>query len=81
MKGFTGYFMITRGLVGVLGDVARIVSPPFQPRSSISCLSFYYHMYGSMVGKLQAYLQYDGLFYFYIIVRISHTLVISLSVR
>lgn len=36
------------------GDRARLVSSPF-PQTVSSCLSFYYHMYGSTIGSLRIY--------------------------
>ncbi|CAD5125316.1 DgyrCDS13559 [Dimorphilus gyrociliatus] len=55
----SGNFIITRGLVGVKGNRARISSPNFKPQSSISCLSYYYHMFGSLIGRLQVILRLE----------------------
>lgn len=52
--------MISRGLVGIEGDIAKIYSPIFTPKSMNSCLSYHYHLFGSMIGKLQTFLSYNG---------------------
>lgn len=55
--------MMTRGLVGTEGNMAELYSPIFKPKSINSCLSFYYHMFGSMIGKLQIFISYNGLYF------------------
>ncbi|XP_077864896.1 meprin A subunit beta-like [Saccoglossus kowalevskii] len=41
------------------GNKARIVSPSFSATNG-SCLTFYYHMYGSHMGTLNMYIYNDG---------------------
>lgn len=52
---------MTRGVVGVDGDVARVFSPVFSVISNSSCLSFYFNLHGKMIGKLEVFLIYNGL--------------------
>lgn len=39
-----------------------MTSPIFRPELSLSCISFYYHMFGSLLGKIRISLQYNGTF-------------------
>lgn len=38
------------------GEVARLISPKFEPTTASSCLEFWYHMYGDDVESLNVYL-------------------------
>lgn len=43
----------------VPGDVARLISPSFPPVAGggETCARFYYHMYGSTIGRLNVYIK------------------------
>ena len=45
------YIYIETSSPRVLGDVARLISPPILPSSPV-CLTFWYHMYGDTIGTL-----------------------------
>ncbi|CAD5125315.1 DgyrCDS13558 [Dimorphilus gyrociliatus] len=47
LQNTNGFSMVTRGLVGTEGDIARMSSPLFVPKSKFACLSYYYHMFGN----------------------------------
>lgn len=40
----------------VPGNKAKLVSEVFPPKSTATCLTFYFHMYGSSIGSLGVYI-------------------------
>ncbi|XP_035827614.1 MAM and LDL-receptor class A domain-containing protein 1-like [Aplysia californica] len=54
--GRNGYYLYLESSTGQFGDAARIVSGTIQPRASVECLTFWYHMQGSSIGSLSIYI-------------------------
>ena len=50
--GNGSYIYIETSSPRVLGDVARLISPPILPSRPV-CLIFWYHMYGATIGTLK----------------------------
>lgn len=51
----TGYYMYLETSSGQTGSAAKLVSPSQSLGDGLHCLEFFYHMYGSDIGKLTVY--------------------------
>ena len=51
----TGFYYIEASPPRVKGDIARLITQHILPR--FNCLTFYYHMEGTYIGKLSVYLK------------------------
>lgn len=58
----TGYYIYTESSAPrKQGDNAKLVSPMFgNDRTGKSCFTFWYHMHGANVGRLNVYLRQQG---------------------
>ena len=53
---FLGFYMYIETTTGSYGDKAKLTfSPPSSLIGTMSCLQFYYHMYGSTVNRLNVF--------------------------
>ncbi|XP_044764044.1 uncharacterized protein LOC123320709 [Coccinella septempunctata] len=56
-EGEGGYYMYIESSSRNENDTARLVSPVYEKTTENTCFVFYYHMYGSTIGTLRAYLR------------------------
>ena len=52
--------MYTEASSGRIGSKASLVSPNITTNDYVSCLSFWYHMYGDHTGTLRVFMLYDS---------------------
>ncbi|CAG9854433.1 unnamed protein product [Phyllotreta striolata] len=55
--GKNGYYMYIESSTRVENDTARLISPVYDKTDDDVCLEFFYHMFGSTIGTLRAYVK------------------------